>query len=59
MQLRRPLLVTLAVCSFSLVYALAAVQDRSAQPQTRPAPGEPRQGGTPPGGANLGGEEVL
>jgi hypothetical protein len=55
MQLRR-LLVPLSLwCCFILSYAVAPAQDRSAQPQTRPAPGGPPSGGRPPGGGNSGG----
>lgn len=64
MQLRR-LLVPLSVwCCFVLSYTVAPAQDRSAQPQTRPAPGGkpggPPSGGRPPGGGrpNPGGPQI-
>jgi hypothetical protein len=62
MQLRK-LLVPLSVCCcLGLSYSVAPAQDRSAQPQTRPAPGgRPNPGGgnrPQPGRPNPGGPQI-
>jgi len=54
MQFRRLLLPLSVSCCLALVYTVSPAQDRSAQPQSRPAPGG-KPGGPPPGGGNPGG----
>jgi len=55
MQLRRLLVPFSVWCCFVLSYTVAPAQDRSTQPQTRPAPGSQPSGGRPPSGGNPGG----